>query len=345
MSASIVRQTLLPFTLIYAAGVRFKNTAYDRSLLRPAHLAWPVISIGNLSVGGAGKTSMVLLLARLLAQHGWAADVLSRGYGRTSRSVTRVKPDGTVAEYGDEPLMMARRGLPVYVGAERFQAGVLAEQDASRAQESRARLHLLDDGFQHRRLLRHIEIVLLKRSDLSDDMLPAGRLREPLSSLERADICVLRQEDADLSEQVLRLMRTENKARLWYVERRTVVPKVVPRRSFAFCAVGEPEGFFRGLRAAGVELTGTLAFRDHHAFTHRDVDRMEAAARDCAAECLLTSEKDSMRLEPDVRARLEDKFPLAVAGLEVSLRNEADAMARLLELLEKRLQLFHCAMR
>lgn len=345
MSASLARQTLLPLTLLYAAGVRFKNAAYDRRLVRPARLAWPVISVGNLSVGGAGKTPMVLLLAELLAKQGWEADVLSRGYGRTSRAVARVKPDGTVAEFGDEPLLMARRGLAVYVGAERFPAGVLAEQDASRAQDGRPRLHLLDDGFQHRGLMRNIDIVLVQRADLSGDMLPAGRLREPLSCLERADICVLRQEDADLSGQVLRLMRTEDETRLWNIERRTVVPQELPRRSFAFCGLGEPDGFFRGLRAAGVELQGTLAFRDHHVFTDRDADRITAAARNCGAQCLLTTEKDDMRLEASLRSRLQAQFPLAVAGLAVSLRDESNAMARLLELLAQRLQLSRRAVR
>lgn len=339
MSTSLARQALLPFTLLYAAGVRFKNAAYDRRLLQPAHLAWPVVSVGNLSVGGAGKTSMVLLLARLLGERGWAVDVLSRGYGRTGKSVRRVNAGGAASEYGDEPLMMARRGLPVYVGAERFQAGVLAEQGASHAPGARAGLHLLDDAFQHRRLARSIDIVMLQRADLQDDMLPVGRLRESLSTLARADICVLRAEDADLTDRVLQLMRTKDHARVWQVERRTVLPKELRERAFAFCALGEPQGFFCGLRTAGIDVQGTLAFRDHHIFSQRDVDRIEAAARNCRATCCVTTEKDAVRLDSARRAQLQARLPLTIAGLEVSLRQESASMAMLDGLLAKWLQL------
>lgn len=339
MSASFARQTLLPFTLLYAAGVRFKNAAYDHRLIQPARLAWPVISVGNLSVGGAGKTSMVLLLARLMTERGWAVDVLSRGYGRSSKHVVRVNPQGGPAEFGDEPLLMARHGLPVYVGAERYQAGVLAEQDASHVLGERPRVHLLDDALQHRRLARSLDIVLLQRADLNDDMLPVGRLREPLSSLVRADICVLRAEDADLTDRVLQLMRTKDSTRVWHIKRRTVLPEKLPSRAFAFCGLGEPQGFFGGLRDAGMDLRGTIAFRDHQVFSKDDVERIQAAARACGAESYVTTEKDEVRLDSALRATLQAQLPLAIAGLEVSLRDESASMTRLEQLLGNGFQL------
>lgn len=339
MSASFARQALLPFTLVYAAGVRFKNVAYDRRLVRPAQLAWPAISVGNLSVGGAGKTSMVLLLARLLTERGWAVDVLSRGHGRRSKRVARVDPQGAPAEFGDEPLLLARHGLPVYVGAERFQAGMLAETEAATETGERPRLHLLDDAFQHRRLTRTIDLLLLRRTDLTGDMLPVGRLREPLSSLARADICVLRAEDADLTNMVLELMRTRDSRRVWLVERKTVLPERRKQRAFAFCALGDSQGFFRGLRDAGLDLQGTMAFRDHRMFEHKDMLRIEAAARASRAELYVTSEKDAVRLDPALRAALGQELPLTVAGLEVSLRNEDTSMAMLGGLVAERLQI------
>ena len=345
MSASLARQALFPLTLLYAAGVRFKNAAYDHRLLQPGRLAWPAISVGNLSVGGAGKTSMVLLLARLLAERGWAVDVLSRGYGRTGTQVLRVDPQGNAAQFGDEPLLMARHGLPVYVGAERYRAGVLAENETAHATGETPRLHLLDDGFQPRRLARSIDIVLLRRADLEDDMLPVGRLREPLSALQRADFCVLRAEDANLTDRVLQLMRTQDSTRVWQIERKTVLPEKFIPRAFAFCALGEPQGFFLGLRKAGVDLQGTLAFRDHHVFRPKDVQRIEDAARKCGAERYITTEKDSVRLDPAVLATLQARLPVTIAGLEVSLRDGSASMARLQDMLAERLQLSHDGVR
>ena len=170
-------------------------------------------------------------------------------------------------------------------------------------------------------------------------MLPAGRLREPLSALMRGDICVLRAEDADLTARVLRLMRTKDTTRVWLIERSTVLPEHRSGRAFAFCALGEPRGFFDGLRAAGVDLQGTLAFRDHHVFRQKDVERMLAAARSCRAEYYVTTEKDHVRLDPALRAILQARLPLTIAGLKVSLHQEENCMAMLRELLAKRLQL------
>src|SRR5262249_8054956 len=143
-----------------------------------AELRGPVISVGSLSAGGAGKTPLVLLLGELLKQRQIPFDVLSRGYGRKSKGVRLVDPAGEAAEFGDEPLLIARRpGVPVVVGENRYHAGLLAEQRFG------PQLHLLDDGFQHRALARDFDVVALTLVDLNDRLLPAGRLREPLTSL------------------------------------------------------------------------------------------------------------------------------------------------------------------
>ena len=264
---------LWPFTVPYRIAARFKNLAYDHRWLKPRELSWPVVSIGNLSVGGTGKTPLVLLLANLLSQRDWMVDVLSRGYGRSNKNVARVDPSGTPDKFGDEPLLMARHGLRVYVGTDRFDAGSLAEKDGNGDPVSAGKLHILDDGFQHRKLARDIDIVLLQRADLEGQMLPAGRLREPLSSLPRADICVLRAEDSDLSAKVLQRMQRRGQPsdpdRIWMVERRTTLPAdtTAITSAVAFCAVGDAVGFFNGLRQAGVTLQSTIAFRDHHIFS------------------------------------------------------------------------------
>lgn len=336
---------LWPFTLPYAIAVGLKNCAYDRRWVHPQHLSWPVISVGNLSVGGTGKTPLVLLLADRLSQRGWNIDVLSRGYGRNSQKTARVDPLGMPGEFGDEPLLMARGGLPVYVGANRYDAGLLAEQDAGTDPLPSRRLHVLDDGFQHRRLARAIDIVLLQRADIDGRLLPAGRLREPLGALSHADICVLRAEDDDLSERILQFMdrRDQNAdpARVWIVERRTTLPVTIDSipNALAFCAIGDPNGFFDGLRQAGVALQATTAFLDHHVYSTNDIEDLKAAARRCGAKCFVTTEKDSVRLPGTLRAELEKEGRLIIAWLEVSLQEERRCIDQLEALLKEQLQL------
>ncbi|MGO8719760.1 MAG: tetraacyldisaccharide 4'-kinase [Acidobacteriaceae bacterium] len=340
-----VSPALWPFTLLYAMGVRFKNLAYDHRWAQPQQLSWPVVSIGNLSVGGTGKTPLVQLLADRLQRRDWTVDVLSRGYGRSSQEVVRVEPLGSAEKFGDEPLLLARGGLSVYIGANRHEPGQLAEKDAESGSISSRRLHILDDGFQHRRLARAIDIVLVQRADLEGDLLPVGRLREPLRALGRADICVLRAEEADLTDRVLQLMPRAGKisdaAHVWIVKRKTTLPEGADpiQQALAFCAVGDAKGFFDGLRQAGLNLQATIAFRDHHVYTLKDVKGLRATARRCGAQCFVTTEKDGVRLSDSLRAELEKEARLFIAGLEVSLREEARCIDMLEARLNDRLQL------
>lgn len=330
---------LWPLVPLYAAGVRLKNAAFDSGAAKSHRLSHPVISVGNLSVGGTGKTPLVLLLAELLKSRGWEVDVLSRGYGREDSSVARVDSSGSVGRFGDEPLMIARHGIPVYVGADRYEAGRLAEQEMTNIPGLRS-IHLLDDGFQHRKLSRAVDIVLLDRRDLSEKILPAGRLREPIRSLERADICVLRAEDADLAPQVLARMLQADSARVWIVERQTVVPFAQPQLSdssvLAFCAIGDPDGFFRGLERAGTRLAKTISFLDHHVYTSSDIARLNEAAKRCDAASFITTEKDSMRLTENLRAAFE--LPVAISVLRVALQDEVTALNALESLLAEKSQ-------
>ena len=173
-------------TAVYGAAVRARNELYDRGTLLLSHLQGPVVSIGNLTVGGSGKTPFLMLLGELLKEISIPFDVLSRGYRRRTTGVMVVDPLGSSREYGDEPLLIARKlRVPVIIG----------RTATPPSQSPRAgpvhRLHLLDDGFQHRRLAREFDIVLASPGDAQDSLLPAGRLREPISSLARADAVVL----------------------------------------------------------------------------------------------------------------------------------------------------------
>jgi tetraacyldisaccharide 4'-kinase len=301
---------LLPLVPLYAAALAAKNLAYNRAWITPKHLRWQVVSIGNLSVGGAGKTPVVIRLAQLLRNADYSVDVLTRGYGRNSNDVMRVDPEGSAAEFGDEPLLIARAaGVPVYVGADRYAAGLLAE-----SAQNTPGIHLLDDGFQHRRLGRELDIVVLHRSDFDEHLLPAGRLREPLSALKRASIIILRAEDRDLETE---LRRRNVDAPIWIQLRRFVIEPTP--RAIAFCGIARPDEFFASLRANGIDLADTCSFRDHHAYIDSELDSLLQLRARHDADSLVTTEKDFVRLTPAQRDRLA---PLHTARLEVVFENE-----------------------
>ncbi|HEX5233821.1 MAG TPA: tetraacyldisaccharide 4'-kinase [Silvibacterium sp.] len=307
---------------LYAAALAAKNAAYDRGWAKPQRLAWPVVSVGNLSVGGSGKTPLVIMLARLLARGKVHVDVLSRGYGRNDvDTVERVDPNGDASRFGDEPLLIARSAkVPVYLGASRFEAGSLAEHESAIPG-----IHLLDDGFQHRRLARDLDIVVLHASDLDEGLLPAGRLREPLSSLKRAGIIILRVEDRQREEELRKRGIT---APVWILHRKLLAENIAP--AVAFCGIARPDEFFAGLRSQNVEIAATLVLRDHQVYSDREIDRLIAALRREGAKCFVTTEKDAVRLTSAQRAQLEQVAPIRVARLEISLEDEAAALRYLL---------------
>ena len=190
---------LVPF---YAAGLAVKDWLRSTGKLKTSSLRWPIISVGSISAGGAGKTPVVIALAELLCAQGWHVDVLSRGYGRRESGVAQVIPDAVEAahRFGDEPTLIAQKSnVPVWVGESRFAAGHAAETGSS-AGEAPHGIHLLDDGFQHRQLARTLDIVLVTKEDLDDALLPAGNRREAFSALRRASLILLRAEEAAETE-------------------------------------------------------------------------------------------------------------------------------------------------
>jgi tetraacyldisaccharide 4'-kinase len=311
---------LAPFELVYGSLVRARNARFDR---RPGErLGWPVVSIGNLSVGGAGKTPLVICLARLLEREGFHVDVLSRGYGRSGHTVERVDGTGSVQRYGDEPLLIARStGVPVYVGASRYEAGLLAESEF----EGQG-VHLLDDGFQHRQLGRDLDIVVVHRSDLKGRLLPAGRLREPLSSLSRADVVVLRQEDAELESAFRAYVRAD--CCFWRVRRRLALPGPV-RRAVTFCGIARPDEFFQALAGAGVEVVERVRFRDHHRYTAADIERLAEIGRRLGCDAFVMTAKDEVKLDAAMRSRLNAVAPLYTAALTVEMEDQEAVLGRM----------------
>ncbi|WP_263410303.1 tetraacyldisaccharide 4'-kinase [Terriglobus tenax] len=288
-----MRPFLKPLVPLYAAGLGWKNSRFDRGTTKVWRLGKPVISVGSLSAGGAGKTPVVLALLDLLQQHGIPADVLSRGYGRELKTALQVEANGPATEFGDETLMIARRGWPVFVAPQRFDAGVLAEQ-----QTQGSRVHLLDDGMQHRQLARALDIALLTREDANDLLLPAGNLREPLESLRRAHVVVMREEEAAALS--LAVHHYSPMARRWIIRRQLRLDGPLPERALAFCGIARPDGFFTMLKQLGVPLVAQQVFPDHHAYTETEIAALRDRAQQAMCDAILTTEKDAVKLPADM---------------------------------------------
>ncbi len=308
-----------PVGAIFRLAVAARNALYDRRILRARRLEGPVISVGNLSVGGAGKTPFIIMLGELLEARGIRFDVLSRGYGRQTRGVRLVDPAGTARDFGDEPLLIARRlRVPVIVGEERYAAGRFAEQKFG------PQLHLLDDGFQHRQLARDFDLVLVTPEDMNDRLLPAGRLREPLSALRRADAIVL---TAGASADGL----PASDKPVWRA-RRGIRPQGVPPRPVAFCGIARPQRFFLQLRKAGIDLAAEASYRDHYAYSEKDIEELRWMRQQTEAAGFVTTEKDIINLGP-LAEKLE---PLAVVPVTMELLEAAAALDLILARIAER---------
>jgi tetraacyldisaccharide 4'-kinase len=309
---------LNPLASIYGSVVGTRNALYERRILRARRLQGPVVSVGNLSAGGSGKTPFVILLGELLKARGVKFDVLSRGYGRKSRGALLVDPGGLAQQFGDEPLLISRKlQVPVIVGEDRYAAGRFAESRFG------PQLHLLDDGFQHRGLGRDFDIVLVTPQDATDRLLPAGRLREPLRSLGRADAVVL---SSGASTESFPLDRKL----VWRV-RRGIMPLNVPTRPIVFCGIARPQSFVLQLRAANIDPVAEAFYRDHHAYTEKDVRELLELKGRSEAGGFVTTEKDAVNLGPYLSA-LE---PLSVVPVRMELADAANVLDTILRKIEE----------
>jgi tetraacyldisaccharide 4'-kinase len=305
-----------PLSAIFGAGVATRNALYDRGVFPVKKLARPVVSIGNISVGGSGKTPFVIALGQLLAERGITFDVLSRGYGRASTGIAVVDPSGSPAQFGDEPLLIARKlQAPVIVGTDRYQAGLLAEQKFPN------RLHVLDDGFQHRRLHRDFDIVLLPKEDQAGSLLPTGRLREPLGALRRADAVVLFDSPAQPIEG----------NRIWHARRVIELPAFAGK-TIAFSGIARPRQFLEGIKSSKLEIAGTLTFRDHHRYQQRDINRLLALGKQTGADVFMTTEKDLINLG----ALSSQLAPLMTAGLRIEIELGQQVVIEMIKTIEQR---------
>lgn len=292
--------------LPYALVMRARAAGYRHGLLRTHRLPVPVISVGNLTTGGTGKTPTVAWLARRLLSRGLRVAVLSRGYGGSAEGEIRIVSDGTrllspPAEAGDEPCLLAATvpGLLVVTGADRYRAGLFA------LERLRPDLFILDDGFQHQRLGRDLDILLLdgRRPFGNGRTLPAGLLREPVCAARRADLALSTRCDAATPRPALPA------AIPWCASRHRLTGLVplaggelqpfstLAGTPFVACAgIAEPAGFFASLSAAGATPAATVAFPDHAAYGAAELAELERALATVGAECLVTTAKDGVKL-------------------------------------------------
>lgn len=307
---------LAPLGMLYGAAARARLRLYRSGLLKSEWVGAPVVSVGNLTAGGTGKTPLVEWAARALAREGLRACVLTRGYGRADESKRVLASDGArvlaeVAECGDEPRLLAERLL----GA----ASVVCDRDrVAAARWARAELgaevFVLDDGFQHLRIARDLDIVTLDATAPwgGGAMLPRGRLREPASGLARADCVVITRSELaadleDLRREVVRVgggraavftSRVRTKGLTCLTGEAGAEADVEPGSVSvgAFCAVGNPGAFFEHLRRDGFGVCYTRAFPDHHVYTRADVEAVARVAAGRGARALLTTAKDAVKL-------------------------------------------------
>ncbi len=316
-----------PLSAAYARIARLRRAWYARPGRRK-RLPHPVISVGNVSMGGSGKTPVVAALARLLGQRGERPVILTRGYGR--REVTEgvlVASDGqrvleSVARSGDEPQMLARMlpGVPVLVGADRYLAGVLADRHFA------ATVSILDDGFQHVQLERDVDLLLVSVDDLNDRVVPAGHLREPLATAHLADAVLVSGSEADVTavaDALKHPMMFAVKTTYEAINGRVQKDPPSTERVVAFAGIARPERFFNALRSLGYEVARELTFPDHHWYSAGDIARIQAAARDANASLIVTTEKDAVRCELECAV-----LPMTVA-VEPSAEFEEWLMRRL----------------
>jgi len=307
-SNSALRKLLWPLSALYSAVMRLRFWCYARGVFKTRRLAGTVVSVGNLTVGGTGKTPMVLWIANRFAEEGKQTAILTRGYRGTADATEQGLPQS------DEVALLRERvagKVKIGVGSDRFKNGeVLARHGAE--------WFVLDDGFQHLKLSRDADIVLVDATDPFGGgmVLPAGRLREPASALRRADIVVITRSVQAPSPAIEAVIRRHTQSPIFYASTQLESVLRVPQlavalpppdwrdaKFMAFCAIGNPAAYFDDLHKWGFQVAAERSFPDHHVYTEREISDLEHTAAISGADALLCTEKDvwNLRQVPLVR--------------------------------------------
>lgn len=292
---------LWPLSLLYGLVIFLRNTLYNRNVFPSYKVSKPVISIGNITTGGTGKTPLVIFLAGWLKKKGKRVCILSRGFKRNSRG-TLIVSNGekiltTIDQAGDEPFQMAQElsGVPIIVDEDRVRGAKTAIANFL------IDIILLDDGFQHRRLKRDLDILTFKSADPFGNgfLLPAGPLREPTCAVKRANlIWIIGPHKLPLVQRWgIPQVRASLRAKLlcgfdWQHDPKQLAGK----RVIAFCGIGSPASFRHTLEMLGAQITKFLTFPDHHKYTLSEIDRLQNIYKEADAEFLITTEKDWVKI-------------------------------------------------
>jgi tetraacyldisaccharide 4'-kinase len=332
--------------LLYSRLARARRRYYERRSHLRRRLSSPVISIGNLTVGGSGKTPLAAAIARMLLDMGERPAILSRGYARrTPSDGVVVVSDGTgiqcdVDRSGDEPLMLARMvpHASVLVSPSRYGAGRVAESRLG------CTVHVLDDGFQHFDLMRDIDLLVAPESLDDVRTLPNGRFREPIDAAASADALLIEtphatdvaqdfspaahapsgRADTFAKSTVSAVASAKAEALRYNIERlnvstafefsRRLAGRAADKPAFAFAGIARPERFFADLEQSGWRITGRKSFSDHHHYSFRDVEDIARRARESGAQIILTTEKDAVRLTAS-----DSDLPIVAVSQEISI--------------------------
>jgi tetraacyldisaccharide 4'-kinase len=352
-SKKFLRAVLWLPAKLYELGVRLRIAAYETDYLTAKKLDAFVISVGNITLGGTGKTPVVHYIARYLTREDRSVAILTRGYGRQSKgrrilnelpqADSQSKAEETYQAVGDEPLMLARAlpGVPVVIDKNRYQAGVWAKQRFD------TDVFILDDGYQHLAVNRDLNILLLDATNPFGEfeMVPFGQLREPLYALKRADVVIITRADRPFDQgQTLAIIKhiCGDKIPVLYFYasittlRHLTTNEVYEANEFigwnvvVMCGIGNPQAFTEDLLQIGLNIVSENFFADHHAFTQEDLDKVIKIAAQVGAEAIITTEKDAVRLE---NLQYNDQMPIYVAQLELQSEDEVRLKTLLLRAL------------
>jgi tetraacyldisaccharide 4'-kinase len=302
-------------SFFYLGVINFRNWLYDHKIFKEMKLSCPVISVGNITVGGTGKTPCVIMLARMLQKNGFKPAVISRGYGSRSIHPVNIISDGDKIlldseTAGDEPCLIAQelRNVPVITGAKRIATGETAINQFG------ANVLICDDAMQHRQIFRDINLVLLDNRSLSgkDHVLPRGRLREPIKELGRADAIILTRTDEtqQTDKKIGEIIKTKDVPVFKSIHRPKDIirgnynaPKPVSelkgKKVYAFCGIARPDSFKKILLVLGTKILSFDIFPDHYRYDKSELEKIRTGFIGCHADYLVTTQKDAMRLQDD----------------------------------------------
>ena len=299
---------LFPLTLFYRATIFWRNTLYNYKFFISRRLPTKIISVGNITSGGTGKTPMVIYLAEKLKEREKSVAILSRGYGRKTAGTQLVTDGKTLVDdwrnFGDEPTLMAEKlkGIPIVVDENRYRGGLFL------VDKFKPDVIILDDGFQHRSLDRNIDIVLLNSQDEREDykLIPYGKLREPIKHLKRADILVFTK--TNITNPIPYLIKVSEKLSLPTIKSHIKASNTLyngnksvlvnkNRRTIAVSALGDHRGFHKTLEQIGLAVIEKLTFLDHHDYVQKDIEKIIDKAEKHNADIIVTTEKDLVKLK------------------------------------------------